>query len=234
MPLYCRCAGDFDLTFSIKVSAPSYMTSFILVMKACVLQLFLFPLFHFKELLRADHGVSEHSVPLQHELPGGDHWLAAPDESTDPTELSLNGTPPLSQLFSVENTQSRNLCLMMDLTSVSILFDCVSCRLEEKYMDCKYVWTPDYVIEYFMKCVDFCFWLLINVFQVFVSVCVYCSVIWDRAVASTALLPQWKKKTNLLIATLSGDLHRSARSLIDWASSSWSWSCIRLWLLRSL
>lgn len=48
--------------------------------------------FHFKELLWADHSVSEHSVPLQHELPGGDHWLAVCYEPTHQPEHSLNVT----------------------------------------------------------------------------------------------------------------------------------------------
>ena len=34
MPLYCGCAGDFDLTFSAKVSILKYFTSFSVVMEA--------------------------------------------------------------------------------------------------------------------------------------------------------------------------------------------------------
>lgn len=77
MPTYCRCAGDFDLTFPAKVSTLKYIKSlqsiclfpFDIVLTAVSL----FSFFHYKELLGADRSVSEHSVPLQHELPGGDH-----------------------------------------------------------------------------------------------------------------------------------------------------------------
>lgn len=108
MPLYCKCAGDFDLTFPTKVSTLNYITSFNLVMKSiwliwyCSNSCFSFLFFIFKELLWADHSVSEHSVPLQHELPGGDYWLAACYEPTDQPERSLKVTKHSLSCFCVK------------------------------------------------------------------------------------------------------------------------------------
>lgn len=80
MSLYCKCAGDFDLTFPAKVSTLTFITLNYVVIKVYDQYNFdtVFPFFSpliylLKELRRADHSVSEYSVPLQHELPGGDH-----------------------------------------------------------------------------------------------------------------------------------------------------------------
>lgn len=43
-----------------------------------------------KELLWADQSVSEHRVPLQHELLGGDHWLVRHHESKHQPKSSLS------------------------------------------------------------------------------------------------------------------------------------------------
>lgn len=43
-----------------------------------------------KELLWADQSVSEHRVPLQHELLGGDDWLVRRHESKHQPEFSLS------------------------------------------------------------------------------------------------------------------------------------------------
>ena len=65
-------------------------------MKKATFNIFLtcyfFPLLS-KELLRADRGVSEHRVSLQHELPGGDHRLVGCYEPAHQPERWLNVTP---------------------------------------------------------------------------------------------------------------------------------------------
>ena len=95
----CLCTADVPETLTSR-SQPRFLlsnTSFSLVNKATFnlfLTLFFFP--SSKELLRADHGVSEHRVSLQHELPGGDHRLVGCYEPAHQPERPLNVTsaPP--------------------------------------------------------------------------------------------------------------------------------------------
>lgn len=92
MPLYCTCAGDFEHTLTDKVSPLNHWPQPWRCWSSLFSHLFLFlspPLVR-KELLWADHGVSEHSVPLQHELLGGDNWLVTCHESKHQLSLSLS------------------------------------------------------------------------------------------------------------------------------------------------
>lgn len=96
MPLYCRCAGDFELTFPAKVPTPKYIIQLSEESDIQHSSHVLFSPLLSTELLRADRGVSEHRVSLQHELPGGDHRLVGCYEPTHQPERSLNVTsaPP--------------------------------------------------------------------------------------------------------------------------------------------
>lgn len=142
MPLYCRCAGDFDLTFSAKVCTLIYIQFSAESIRSlpiwfCSHSFFFTPFLPFKELLRADHSVSEHSSPLQHELPGGDHRLAAGYEPTHQPERSIMRHPPAEvqhslsciwRLFNLGNAPFWNFpslctCSSALTTSVSMLPD---------------------------------------------------------------------------------------------------------------
>lgn len=85
----CPCSAHVLETLTW-LSQPRFLLlhpSLNLAMRICGMtlcsQLFFPPFFlPCKDVLWADHSVSEHSVSLQHEIPGGDHWLVACNEST--------------------------------------------------------------------------------------------------------------------------------------------------------
>lgn len=83
MPLYCTCAGNYDLTFSTKVCNRCISIDVPPVrLNVCANDWFL-SLLASTELLWADHSISEHRNSLQHEISGRDYRLVARHESTN-------------------------------------------------------------------------------------------------------------------------------------------------------
>lgn len=83
MPLYCTCAGNYDLTFSTKVWNRCISIDIPTVrLNVCTNDWFL-SLLPSTELLWADHSISEHRNSLQHEISGRDYRLVARHESTN-------------------------------------------------------------------------------------------------------------------------------------------------------
>lgn len=87
MPLYCTCAGDFEHTLTDKVSplkhhwTQTWRQVLVNIVLMPVFVVFFSPPLVHKELRWTDCGVSEHSVPLQHDLLEGDDLLVTCHES---------------------------------------------------------------------------------------------------------------------------------------------------------
>lgn len=149
MPLYCRCAGDFELTFPAKVPTPKYIIQLSEESDIQHSSHVLFSPLLSTELLRADRGVSEHRVSLQHELPGGDHRLVGCYEPTHQPERSLNVTsaPPALPPLHLRRP-------LLNLRKTLLLFDGVSsgsgwCGLEDltAVLDCRYICFDDVIMK---------------------------------------------------------------------------------------
>lgn len=149
----CPCTADVPETLNSR-SQPRFLlshTSFSLVKKATFnifLTCYFSPLLS-TELLRADRGVSEHRVSLQHELPGGDHRLVGCYEPTHQPERSLNVTsaPPALPPLHLRRP-------LLNLRKTLLLFDGVSsgsgwCGLEDltAVLDCRYICFDDVIMK---------------------------------------------------------------------------------------
>lgn len=117
-PLLCVCRKLWPDLLSQGFGSVTYLTIWI-SSETCIMSPIDTDLFPFKELLRADRSVSKHSFPLQHEIPGGDHRLAAWDEPSDRPEQALKwDTVTIPSTVDLFNTELKP----MQLSSCQIKF----------------------------------------------------------------------------------------------------------------